>query len=729
MFLLDMTPTGYSSSTRPSKRKQQSEARAAAKEKKSQQNELESLQITFYEIESWIEKTTPVLARMTRELDKASHQLEKRRKHKQPVVEDHPLSAMQWSLSFQPGNSMRLETNITSIDQLVDAVQKMRLLTDPDLVTHPDEMDNPPASSCSSSSSTSSASSALSSLSLSDIDHSTEYWNTALCRRPQSCLDRYAQTDKNLSRLAHDVSPAVLKHVCQVYWDCLHPKFSADWSTFWDRSGDTDRNQVCIDSGLAMVFLHIVRHDKEACANAEDIAYYYYERAREALTDFFDSPDCATLETLLNLAMFSILCKRHSQARIYIDLAYRMMLEMGMLRKSRLPQHDLVQRKKYVKLYMVLFYNDIIASVYSGEPAQVDHQASDIEFYEIISLNESILQAGEACYDDKTIAKETFHAHLLELAKVGKRTLLLVRDYQSQPQLAVNSRGELPEKWARATQELEIALAIWFDRLPECYRTDPKASIRGERIARPDAQTLREQSALLLMLQYQTQWIALHKTFLSLGPANNNRSHAICTDAARRIVVIAEIITWKYGWCVCQLFLSCIYQASTIFCRNALARDDEYGRQSARAMLRRIIRVLQSSRVNYRGLPDDLTACLNEFLINNGMEETDDGFSVFDQFFSSSSPSPDSPEMAYNGFNDTLPNSPHMHRHCLLMKRPQQQQHQHHQHHVGLQQQPTEAMLSMKLQEQSAAETMDFQPDTNWRYNFSSWAQVNHRVM
>ncbi|KAF7726585.1 hypothetical protein EC973_008630 [Apophysomyces ossiformis] len=710
-----MSLSGHgASNTRNTKRKQQSAARAAAREKKSQQDELESLQITFYEIESWIEKTTPVLARMTRELDRASHQFEKRRKHRQPSpLEDHPLSSMQWSLSFQPGNSMRLETNITSIEQLVEAVQKMRLLTDPDLAEQPEIIDTPLSSSSSSTASSDS-------LSLSDIDHSTEYWNTALCRRPQSCLDRYEQTDKNFSRLAHEVSPTVLKHVCQVYWDCLHPKFSADWSTFWDRSGDAERNQVCIDSGLAMVFLHIVRHDKEACPNAEDIAYYYYERAREALTDFFDSPDCATLETLLNLAMFSILCKRHSQARIYIGLAYRMMLEMDMLKKANLPQDDLVLRKKYVKLYMVLFYNDIISSVYSGEPTQVDNQASDIEFYEIISLNEAILQAGDAQYDDKTIAKETFHAHLLELTKVGKRTLLFVRELQSQqPPVVVLDRGDLPEKWAKKAQEIEIALATWFDRLPECYRIDPKVSTRGERVSPLDTEALKEQSALLLMLQYQTQWISLHKTFLSLGPANNNsnRSHAICTDAAKRIVVIAEIVTSKYGWCVCQLFLSCIYQASTIFCRNALAKEDEYGRQSARAMLRRIIRVLQSSRVNYRGLPDDLTACLNEFLVNNGMEETDDAFSVFDQFFSSSSA--DSPEMVYNGFNDTLPNSPHMHRHCLLMKQQ-----------GGQQQQPTRslyshtrpglqhtkgAMLSMQLQEPTATEPMDFESDMNWR--------------
>ncbi|KAI9492519.1 hypothetical protein BDB00DRAFT_739690, partial [Zychaea mexicana] len=625
------------------------EARSAAKEKKSQQDDLESLQITFYEIESWIEKTTPVLSRMTKELDKASRQFEKRRGATTTTSSNDPVEdrSMQWSLSFQPGNSLRLETNITSIEQLVEAVRKIRVLA------------KEPRSASSSSSSSSegddrddddsdelaSASSSSSSVSVwvdpLETDPSTEYWHIAIGRRPQTCLENYKHCEMNLSRLTEDVSPSVLNYIGQVFWDCLHPKFTCDWYSFWDRSGDPKRNQVCIDSGLAVVFLHVIRHDNNACNNALDIAYYYYDRARESLMEFFDSPDCATLETLMNLTLFCMVCKRHSQARIYISLAFRMMLEMGMHQRSKLPT-DRILRKQYLKLYMVLYYNDVTTSIYSGSPDLIMDSDCDIDFYEILQLNKILHRNGEAGCNENMVVKETYFVHVLELARIGKRTRLMVRDYEQQNHhhhhSKLNQNGELPLRWAKKIQAIEIALAQWFDCLPDYYHRHPMPPER-----------LQAQSGLLLMLQYQTQWILLHKTFLSnsravspftppldsptspsspstasqpcLPQQRTDRSRAICTDAANRIVVLAELISERYGWCVCQQFINCIYQASTIYCRNALIKDEEC-RHHAKSMIHRIIRVLGSNSHNYQGLPNDLTACLHEFLAGHDMQSS-----------------------------------------------------------------------------------------------------------
>ncbi|CEP13182.1 hypothetical protein [Parasitella parasitica] len=69
------------------KRKGQNNFNTKAKEKlTTAHDDIESLQITFYEIESWIEKTTPILTRMTKELDKASGHFEKRRKENQSAT-------------------------------------------------------------------------------------------------------------------------------------------------------------------------------------------------------------------------------------------------------------------------------------------------------------------------------------------------------------------------------------------------------------------------------------------------------------------------------------------------------------------------------------------------------------------------------------------------------------------------------------------------------------------
>lgn len=786
MLLLDMAAfskqhaaTSSRSSSASHKRTRQHNPKATPKEKKtSQQDDLESLQITFYEIESWIEKTTPVLARMTKELDKASQQFQKRRdelrtseakeqqlrsakEQQQQQQQQRPATAppvatataqppqapvpqpqqkqlssrllqswaeqkmkdksMQWTLSFQPGNSLRLETNITSIEQLVDAVRKIRVLAEePEMengggvggvggtaaaaaaaMMHDDTEDAIPSPS----SSTSSLSVWVDPL---ETDPATEYWHIAIGRRPQTCLENYRHCEMNLSRLTEDVSPSVLNYIGHVFWDCLHPKFTCDWYSFWDRSGDPKRNQVCIDSGLAIVFLHVIRHDNSACNNALDIAYYYYDRARESLMEFFDSPDCATLETLLNLAMFCMVCKRHSQARIYISLAFRMMLEMGMHQRSKLPT-DRVLRKQYLKLFMVLYYNDVTTSIYSRDPFLVMDENCDIDFYEIIELNEILHRNGEAGCNDNMVVKETYFSYLLELMRISKRTERIFRDYEH---LRYHYSGELPIRWAKRVQSIEIALAQWFEQLPAFYRVDPQPRqtigsppkpCPRERHPMPP-EMLRDQSALLLMLQYQTQWIVLHKTFLtknmSLSPFTPpldspkspvspgqaplpqqriERSHAICTDAANRIVVIAELITEQYGWCVCQQFINCIYQASTIYCRNALTKDDA-ARQHAKYMIHRIIRVLRSNNHNYQGLPNDLTACLNEFLADHDMQpsreddDDDGGVRLLNQFFSCVQTSSTSSCAALTKFNDNLPNSPHMHKQIFMQANSTHQQ-------------------------------------------------------
>ncbi|CAO3613489.1 unnamed protein product [Cunninghamella blakesleeana] len=813
------------------------EDKAANLELISQQHEIEALQITFYEIESWIEKSAPVLNCMTKELDRASAQFEKRQSSKkqsdtkdnnstisntntnsnnnehilmdntnstitpQSSLSDSGLNTtnttasyipspqtipnnnnnnhnhsnydsnlleafnpLKWTMSFQPNSSLRLETNIKSVDQLVEAVQKIKLLTDPNHVDNnntnnhnnhysinsvdDDDEDNNNNHHNSFQQqddfyqdesititanglvyqSSNNASSYFSSIFNNDdpfstiIDIPTEYWSNAIERRPIICLEKYKHCNMNLNCLTKDVSPFISQHVCHLYWDCLHPKFSSDRLTFWDRCSDLKRNQVCVDSALAMVFLHGTRHQKDICANATDIAFFYYDRARDGLMDFFDKTHCATLETLMNLSMFCILCKRHSQSRTYISIGLRMMYDMGVHRRASLPQKDILLRKKYLKFFTTVYYNDIQSSLYSGEPAQLNENDCDIDFYEIIELNKKIQELKLASYDDKTIEKETFYVHLMALARIGKKTAQLVNEYQKQFPLPHRVQNDLPYRWAKRVQAMEIELAQWYDKLPDYYRINPQpksapinfkqplspSSLKNDCSPKPmNADDLRAQSSLLLMLQYQTQWIILHKTFynnahskrnspttssssvftptspnppsllsiiptqlspssLSLNENNNSsnynndndisasiwntngtiyqwqrqctdRSEAISIDAANRIVVIAEIITETYGWCVCQQFASCIYQASTIYCRQIIAANNHHNQQNnnnhiddaidsqkqhATAMIQRIVKVLAVSTVNYEGLPNDLTVCLKELLEANGVLTT-----------------------------------------------------------------------------------------------------------
>lgn len=689
-----------------------SDAKSQAKAKKAQHDDLEALQITFYEIESWIEKTTPVLNRMTKELDKASVHFEKRKKERRieqeklvpplastsaslppnvPFSSNHTMTdeqqrRVQWTFSFEPQGSMSLETNITSIDQLVDAVQKIKLLARPDELQQIEEQDLSANGHNEQSNSHQEVEPHSDDKDIedrqSDIDPSLEFWSTALYRRPEP--QYFDQGVKETAReVADQVSPQIMHYICQIYWDCLHPKFSADWATFWHRSDDPKRNQLCVESALAIVFLHVSRHDKSICPNATDIARVYFDRGREILTDCFDTPDCSTIEALMNLAMFLVLCKKHSQARLYMGLGIRIMLELGMNKRKNLPE-DLVLRKRYLKASLVVYYNDLILAAYMVDSAQLDDKECDIDFYEMITLNEQLMENGDCKFDDKTIAKETFFVHLLELARIGKKAQALTDD-------RARNKTEPNSRWIKKVAVLESSLNLWYRRLPDYLRIDPslstsssssssvssgQSSQRRRRkhhhhaspglapsppdTASPpdltecmDAQELRDQSALLLMLQYQTQWILLHKSFLPASlsrspvasPASEvlpprgtfqftpsspsqiryaNLSHAICTDAANRIVVIADLITQQYGWCVYQQFVNCLYHSATIHCRNTLSRDEGIKR-NARTMIKRILKILSDGSIHYQGLPADLTACLQEFLTLHGMHMDVDG--------------------------------------------------------------------------------------------------------
>ncbi|KAI8064466.1 hypothetical protein BC940DRAFT_321089 [Gongronella butleri] len=834
------------------KKERRAEERAIEKERKHAQDDLDSLQITFFEIDHWIERTAPVLERMTKELDRASQRFEHQKQQQQQQQQEAPeqeqeqhqqakdaifqaqataeqpektpvgmtqqdKDAMKWALSFLPGNALRLETNITSVDQLVEAVRRIHLLQ-PDsalagpLAAHhataaphmqplarPASMGSPlPALLATSHQETSATSDFLTiPWTGASLHASTECWLEALQQgTQQSQLDAFQDIDKaELIKLTENMSPHMLNYVFQVYWDCPHPKFSCDWSSFWDRCGDGRRNQLCTDAGLAMVFLHLLRHHTDACPNALAIGYSYYVRTRDALVDFFDAPDCATIEAMIHLAMFCVLSNSHPQARIQLSLAYRMMQDLGIHRHAAWSREDVAMCKKYMSLCMVLYYSDIVASMYSGEPPLVNDNDMAIDFYDLLRINEQLVPSPDA----KTLLKDTFNVHLLAVLRIGKRALLMLQNYQkhiaptshtsspsmfsnkspssssssssmatplspsSSPSPAslaspapapVSSNGatlkkhdssatrtfkDLPSTFVQQIQQLEVDLARWFDRLPPEFRTydapdesstAPMASVQDhdapelEYVATPEA-TVKLHVTMLLMMQYQAQWLQLHKSFANVAPSmlaattataqgapplpfGPDRSREICTDAANRLVVMGEAMVARHGLCVCQQVLACLYQASTVFCRQGHSPHTPI-RRHALAMVRRIMAILQSPAINDKSLTDDLVQCLANYL-QQQQDKLD-----------SDTPAPTTPPP----FNDAQFNSPRRHVDCM-------QQFSVHRPPMTSNFYDSDALLSIKLQD-SMVDTTTLSNDQhhkNWRNTFSSSnvTQANHRI-
>lgn len=627
---------------------------------------IEALQITFYEIESWIEKTKPMLARMTKELEVASTHFPKRRKEspersvqidptnieqqllqiqqqqlswKQNILSNDKDSetaldmtdpTMQWRLSFQPGNLLRLDTNITSVEQLIKAVQKIKLLQEQD-VDCPSESTVVPETEddkelellyCSSPKSTDLPKDAT----------SVEYWRYAVARRPKINLENYKHCRMNLTGLTKNISPNALNYIGQVYFDCLHPKCSSEWKTFWDRSGDPKRNQVCIDSGLAMMFLHVMRHDKHICENSQSIAGFYFDRARDELMEFFDEePDLATVEALLNLCLFCNTCKEYSQARIYMGLCFQMATHCGFHNRKNLPTDDSMLRKKILKLLLIMYNTDYVLAVHSGEPPLINDEDIDIDFYEMIQLNEELCELNKTkdlqdrvdFDNNKTIVKETYYIHSVELVRITKKIDLMLQRGATVKQLLAEEKD----------------LKEWYNRLPDNlnnldYDFENLAEVSKSRdiCTSMDAYALQAQASALLKVQYECAFVILHKAILSSIRSSSassvtfsgqeERSNTICSTSADSIVKTLEIITRCFGWCVCQQFVSCLYHASTVYCGFALNKEDSELQDRGRIMIHRIIRILEAGTAIYEGFPDDLTACLCEFMKKHGIHNS-----------------------------------------------------------------------------------------------------------
>ncbi|KAI8373535.1 hypothetical protein EDC96DRAFT_498674 [Choanephora cucurbitarum] len=615
-------------------------------------DEIQSLQVTFYEIESWIEKTAPLLNRMTEELDRASKHFVKRRREtpeqqtiqlerhllelqqKNPVLLSNALvdnsqkeGSMQWLLSFQPGNLLRLDTNITSIEQLIEAVQKIKLLQSEEsinvqpiesTVTEEDKILELLCSSPSPSF---------------DLPHdasSIEYYRYAMTRRPEISLENYNHCRMNLNGLTENISPAAFNYIGHVFWDCLHPKTSSDWSSFRDRSGDNQRNQACTDACLAVMFLHVMRHDKYICENSQAIAGFYYDRARDRLMEFYDEPaDLLTIEILLNLSMFCTICKRYTQTRIYTGLCLHKIMEMGFHRSANLPKDDLSLRKTYLKILLTLLYNDCSYSVHAEESITIDDSQIDVDFYEIIELNQKLYDPAQMGLHDynKAIVKDTYFVYNIELFRHFTKSRLLVVRGASIKQLL----------------HQEKMLSEWHERLPDSFKIDHDDHTQFKELrtdkekniaTTTDANALQTQAALLLKIQYETHWIFLHKAILSsirrsksLGSESpsfsgqERRSSMICTASADKVVEVCEVLTKCFGWCVFQQTVNCLYHASTVYCGHALVKDDFEQKEKAKVMIHRIMRILESGSLIYEGFPDDMAYCLCEFLKRQGMHD------------------------------------------------------------------------------------------------------------
>lgn len=572
--------------------------------------DLQSLQVAFYEINSWIEKSKSLLRKTTAELEKASQHLQVKPKpdptiaieqllDQHPLLDSSSINDMKWVLSFQPDNLLRIDTNITSVEQLIEAVHKIRRLQQGKECMQEDVQEQSLelySSPCTPSTSSTASSSYY---------QAAEYWLNASLKNPHFAIDDYKHCCMNLDNLLKSMIPNPLQCILQISWNCLHPKFASDWDSFWNRSTDPKLNRLCTDSALSRVFLHIMRHDRALCPNAPDLAGYYYDRAREELMEYFDAPaSCALIEAIINLSMSCLICKRYSKTQIYLDLGYRKWLELGASRSQY--RMDIMMRKRYLKLGLALRYNDYLNNYDSGEPCIIDDSDHNVDYNEINVLNDKILK-GIKCKQDimrfeQTRIREAYYVYHVELIKIGKQTTKLALCGASEKVLLARERS----------------LIDWYKRLPDNFVNHVESPSSAYA-------SIERQASLLLKMEYERQWINIHKHIFKNININDDihsqraKSKMQCIKSAVAIVELAELYNEQFEWCVFQFFLTCIYQASTVFCMIALEKTGEQAQ--CKSMILRVMRILGVASRKYEGMPDGMARCLCEFLKNQSLHD------------------------------------------------------------------------------------------------------------
>ncbi|CAO3703261.1 unnamed protein product [Rhizopus stolonifer] len=440
---------------------------------------------------------------------------------------------------------------------------------------------------CSSPSSTSSAS---------IYYQAAEYWLSALSRNPVVVIEDYKHCRTNLDNILKNMTPEPLCTIMQDSWDCPHPKFGTNWDTFWNRSSDPNLNRLCTDSALSKLFLHCMRHDRDLYPDAQTVAGYYYDRARDELMEYFDTtPNCAIIEAIIDLSISCMVCKRYSKARLYMVLGYRKWLEMGANHDQF--KNDIKMRKHYLYLRVALQFNDFITSYNSGGTCVVEY--GDVDYREIISLNailiKNIKSKKERLMFEREAINEAFSVCTVELAKLGSNITQLI------------SSGESD----KAILAKEIRLTRWFEDLPieVCCSKGPYS-------------LLKKKVNTLLRMQYEAQWIKIHKGILGrsdIDEYQHTNSREQCIKSASIILELGEYFDAHFSWCIYHYYLLSVYVASTVFCMFALDKTIE--RQTCKTMIMRIMKILESASKQYEGMPDGMAQHLCEFLKSQDLHD------------------------------------------------------------------------------------------------------------
>ncbi|CAG8505394.1 10052_t:CDS:2 [Ambispora gerdemannii] len=319
----------------------------------------------------------------------------------------------------------------------------------------------------------------------------------------------------------------------------------------------------------------------------ETAGFPYYNRAKDLLDDFLDTPRLSTVQAQILMLRFQEGIRRPGfffRSWLYFGVIVRMAQDLGLNKNFDkwnilISREDLIVRKR---VWQICFLCDQLMSGTQGRDVVISLSNADIEL------------PSKADYEDEEeLQIQTDFVHLVRLTKILSSVMSVIASAGSgSPLAAWSSNPKL--------QTLDTALDAWILALPPRLQCPPALEITSSSLPRPPVSHF----AGFLNILYHTILILLHRPYItSLDNSKVSAPHPqhvnICTVAANSISQTAQSMFETWGPLVFQYPLRggnygvyCLVAASMIHLVNMGSSDMRFSRPATDHLLR-TLRVLK----------------------------------------------------------------------------------------------------------------------------------------
>ncbi|CAG8609545.1 8155_t:CDS:2 [Ambispora leptoticha] len=314
----------------------------------------------------------------------------------------------------------------------------------------------------------------------------------------------------------------------------------------------------------------------------------YYNRAKDLLDDFLDTPRLSTVQAQILILKFQEGIRRPGfffRSWLYFGMIIRMAQDLGLNKNFdkwniHISREELITRKR---VWQICFLCDQFMSGAQGRDVVISLSNTDID----LPLKDDYL-------DEEELQIQTDFVHLVRLTKILSSVMSVISSAGSgSPLTAWSSNPKL--------QTLDTALDAWILALPPRLQCPPALEITSSTLPRPPVSHF----AGFLNILYHTILILLHRPYItSIDNGKTSTPHPqhlnICTVAANSISQTAQSMFETWGPLVFQFPIRggnfgvyCLVAASMIHLANMSSSDMRFSRPATDHLLR-TLRVLKA---------------------------------------------------------------------------------------------------------------------------------------